>query len=51
MVHHAAPEEVMAAIAAFRFVQGGKGPSQSTAFANTLPQRHWLHIGESLAAA
>jgi len=51
MVHHAAPEEVMAAIAAVGFAQSGEGTSQPTALVNTPPQRHWLHIGESLAAA
>jgi len=51
MVHHAAPEEVMAAIAAIRFVQNEEGSSRLAEFANAHRQRHWLHIGESLVAA
>jgi pimeloyl-ACP methyl ester carboxylesterase len=51
MVHHAAPEEVVAAIAAVGLIRSGEGPSRPSALVNTLPQRHWLHIGESLVAA
>jgi pimeloyl-ACP methyl ester carboxylesterase len=47
MVHHAAPEEVMAAIAAV----GGEGPSRPGAFVNISPRRHWLHVSESVVAA
>lgn len=51
MVHRAAPEQVMAAIAAVGLIRSGKGISQPPALVSTLPQRHWLHIGESLVAA
>jgi pimeloyl-ACP methyl ester carboxylesterase len=51
MVHHAAPEQVMAAIAAVGLIRSGKGTSQPPALMSTLSQRHWLHIGESLVAA
>jgi pimeloyl-ACP methyl ester carboxylesterase len=51
MVHHAAPHEVMAAIAAIGLVRSGEGPARPPALVTTLPQRHWLHIGEGLVAA
>jgi pimeloyl-ACP methyl ester carboxylesterase len=51
MVHHAAPEEVMAGIAAVDLVRRGEGPSRPAALVNIPPRRHWLHIGESLVAA
>ena len=47
MVHHSAPEQVLAAIAAI----GRERAVQPTATVNVAPQRHWLHIGESLVAA
>jgi pimeloyl-ACP methyl ester carboxylesterase len=48
MVHHAAPEEVMAAIAAVGLARNGEVPTRPPAL---VPRRHWLHIGESLVAA
>jgi len=51
MVHHAVPEEVMAAIAAVGLVRRGEGPSRPVALVNIPPRRHWLQIGESLVAA
>ena len=48
MVHHAAPEEVIAAIAAVGRARNGEVPARPPALA---PRRHWLHIGESLVAA
>ena len=48
MVHHAAPEEVVAAIREVGRTRG-RGPGQ---WARTnAPQRQWLHIGENLVAA
>jgi pimeloyl-ACP methyl ester carboxylesterase len=51
MVHHAVPEEVMAAIAAVGLVRRGERPSRPVALVNIPPRRHWLQIGESLVAA
>ncbi len=51
MVHHAAPEEVLAAIAAAGLSGAAKVAARLSAAANKLPPRNWLHIGESLAAA
>jgi pimeloyl-ACP methyl ester carboxylesterase len=49
MVHHAASEDVLAAIAALARLQGIKAVAR--AMASTAPRRNWLHIGESLVAA
>ena len=51
MVHHAAPEEVLAAIAAAGLSGAAKAAARLAAAATKLPRRNWLHIGESLAAA
>ena len=45
MVHHAAPEEVIAAIAAVGAIRRGGATTKSPA-ARRKP-RHWLHIGDS----
>jgi pimeloyl-ACP methyl ester carboxylesterase len=47
MVHHAAQEEVVAAIAALGRVRGGTAAAAVT----KPPLRNWLHIGESHVAA
>jgi len=47
MVHHAAPEEVIAAIAAVVEVRQGKPAPKSLAARGTPTRRHWLHIGDS----
>ena len=49
MVHHAASEDVVAAIAALARLQGIKAVAR--AMASTAPRRNWLHIGEGLVAA
>ena len=49
MVHHAASEDVLAAIAALARLQGIKAIAR--AMASPSPRRNWLHIGESLVAA
>jgi pimeloyl-ACP methyl ester carboxylesterase len=51
MVHHAAPEEVAAAIAALARARGGKSAGRLAAVGARSPRRNWLHIGDSLAAA
>ena len=51
MVHHAAPEEVLAAIAAAGLSGVGDAAARLAAAATKPPPRNWLHIGESLAAA
>jgi pimeloyl-ACP methyl ester carboxylesterase len=51
MVHHAAPEEVLAAIALAGLSGAGKAAARLAAVATKPPARNWLHIGESLAAA
>jgi len=51
MVHHAAPEEVLAAIAAAGLSGAAKAAARLAAAATKPPPRNWLHIGESLAAA
>lgn len=51
MVHHAAPEVVAAAIAAVGRGQGREAAGRLSPSVNNGPPRHWLHIGESLAAA
>jgi pimeloyl-ACP methyl ester carboxylesterase len=51
MVHHAAQEDVMGAIAAVSLARQGDGPVSPPRLVNPPPQRHWLHIGESLVAA
>jgi pimeloyl-ACP methyl ester carboxylesterase len=50
MVHHAAPDDVTAAIAAVD-QQEGKETGRRAGTRKIAPQRHWLHIGESLVAA
>ena len=47
MVHHAAPEKVMSAIAA---ISSARWKDCRTSRSNP-PHRNWLHIGESLEAA
>ena len=47
MVHHAAPAEVMAAIATIDLARRHK----PVAAASDRPQRQWLHIGEDVVAA
>jgi pimeloyl-ACP methyl ester carboxylesterase len=49
MVHHAAPEQVVAAITAVGHAQSGEKTARPPA--NNHPQRHWLDIGERLVAA
>ena len=49
MVHHAAPEEITGAIAAVGLAGAREMLARSPA--NTSRQRHWLHIGNDLAAA
>jgi pimeloyl-ACP methyl ester carboxylesterase len=49
MVHHAATEDVLAAIAAIARGRGGRAVARSVA--TTPTRRNWLHIGESLVAA
>jgi pimeloyl-ACP methyl ester carboxylesterase len=51
MVHHAAPEEVLAAIAALGSAHGSNALARLAAAATKPLRRNWLHIGESLAAA
>jgi pimeloyl-ACP methyl ester carboxylesterase len=51
MVHHAAPEDVVAAIAAVSRARRGKPAGRPPAADTKPPSRHWLQIGESLAAA
>jgi pimeloyl-ACP methyl ester carboxylesterase len=51
MVHHAAPEEVVAAIAALGQVHRGEAAIRAATAESKSPRRQWLHIGESLAAA
>jgi len=51
MVHHAAPEEVVAAIAAIGRVGGSSAASRLATAGTKPPRRNWLHIGESLVAA
>ncbi len=51
MVHHAAPEEVLAAIAALGRDHGSNALARLAAAATKPLRRNWLHIGESLAAA
>jgi len=48
MVHHAATEDVVAAIAGLARLRGGR---VARATASTQPRRNWLHIGEGLVAA
>ena len=48
MVHHAATEDVLAAIAAIARGRGGRPVARSM---TTPTRRNWLHIGESLVAA
>jgi pimeloyl-ACP methyl ester carboxylesterase len=48
MVHHAATEDVVAAIAGLARLRGGK---VARAMASTAPRRNWLHIGEGQVAA
>jgi pimeloyl-ACP methyl ester carboxylesterase len=50
MVHHAAPEAVMAAVAAVGGAREGRTARHAVAGAKPL-RRNWLHIGDSLAAA
>jgi pimeloyl-ACP methyl ester carboxylesterase len=50
MVHHAAPDDVTAAIAAVD-QQEGKETGRRAGTRKIAPQRHWLHIGERLVAA
>jgi pimeloyl-ACP methyl ester carboxylesterase len=50
MVHHAAPDDVTAAIAAVG-QQQRKESARPAGTRSHAPQRHWLHIGESLVAA
>ena len=50
MVHHAAPELVMAAIAAIGIARREEQAS-CPPVGVTAPRRHWLHIGESPVAA
>ena len=51
MVHHAAPEQVLAAIAAVGAARRGEGAARPPGVANTGPRRQWLHIGENVLAA
>jgi pimeloyl-ACP methyl ester carboxylesterase len=51
MVHHAAPEEVVAAIAAVGRFRAGNAAALRAAVASSSPPRNWLHIGESVVAA
>ena len=51
MVHHAAPETVVAAIAEVGQVRGRVVASRRAVPTNNTPRRQWLHIGESLVAA
>ena len=50
MVHHAAPELVMAAIAAIGVARSEERAARPPVVV-TAPRRHWLHIGESPVAA
>jgi pimeloyl-ACP methyl ester carboxylesterase len=50
MVHHAAQEDIVAAIAAAGRTRRDKVRARA-ATATQLPRRHWLNIGESLVAA
>jgi pimeloyl-ACP methyl ester carboxylesterase len=50
MVHHAAPEKVVAAIAELGQLRGRRAAGRQVMPTNA-PQRSWLHIGESLVAA
>jgi pimeloyl-ACP methyl ester carboxylesterase len=51
MVHHAAPQEVLAAIATAGLSGAAKAAARLAAAATKPLRRNWLHIGESLAAA
>jgi pimeloyl-ACP methyl ester carboxylesterase len=51
MVHHAAPEKVVTAIADLEQVRGSGTAGQRAVTGHNAPQRNWLHIGESLVAA
>jgi pimeloyl-ACP methyl ester carboxylesterase len=51
MVHHAAPEEVLAAIAAVGRAHWGNALARLAAAGAKPPGRNWLHIGEGLVAA
>ena len=52
MVHHAAPEEVIAAISTLARARGGKRAARQAIASSASPRRNWLHIGsESLTAA
>ena len=51
MVHHAAPEKVLAAIAAVGRARGRKAAARLAAAGTKSPPRNWLHIGENLVAA
>jgi pimeloyl-ACP methyl ester carboxylesterase len=47
MVHHAAPEEVIAAIAAVGEIRRGGIATKSTAMPHQRERRRWLYIGDS----
>jgi pimeloyl-ACP methyl ester carboxylesterase len=47
MVHHAAPEEVIAAIAAVGEIRQAGAATKSSASRRQPVRRHWLHIGDS----
>ena len=47
MVHHSAPEEVIAAIAAVGEMRQAKAATKSGATRRQPVQRHWLYIGDS----
>jgi pimeloyl-ACP methyl ester carboxylesterase len=51
MVHHAAPEKVLAAITAVGQARGRTAATRPAAAGTKSARRNWLHIGENLVAA